>query len=417
MPSPMPDSNRVTKLPSSTEQTFPLLWGNNAKALDVQDLGNSPDQSKRPALRIHKPEPPLRRSLPGIQVQSTSLYVPPNRVTNEHLAKYGYESEWVFKRTGIKSRYIAGPEESTGDMAIKAGRDCLKLAGVHPSEVDFILVATMTSDHSTPTCANLVQAGLGCACPAIDINSACSGFMYAMIMGSQFLATGCSRRVLVIGAEKTSLLADPADKKTYPLFGDGAGAVLLGMHSDHQGILAQDDSNQDGLHPKPQQSHNRLPEAADETGILAYRLASMGELGQSLVVPAGGSREPMTADALAAGRNYLKMEGRTVFKWAVRLVPEIIKQLLEDADLEIGDIDLLIMHQANRRIISAALEDIDIPEEKVFVNVERYGNTSAASIPIALHEAVVQGQVARGSKVMLIGFGGGLTWGGCIMQW
>ena len=345
----------------------------------------------------------VRTSLRGIQVCSTGLNTPPNCVSNDDLAEHGFDSDWILQRTGIKSRYIAGPEIATSDMAAKAGMDCLKLAGVRPDQVDFILVATMTPDHSTPTTASLVQAKLGCSCPAIDINAACSGFLYGMIMASQFLTSGCARKILVIGAEKMSLCSDPLDKKTYPLFGDGAGAVLLGMNGNY---VTKDYVEEELAGP-----------ANSSPGILSYKLQSLGELGNSLLIPAGGSREPINQESLDQRRQYLQMDGRTVFKWAVRTVPDITNELLTLAGLKMEDIDLLVTHQANRRIIDAAVESLDIAPEKVFVNVDRYGNTSAASIPISLHEAVVQGQIQPGSIVMLIGFGGGLTWGGCIIRW
>ncbi len=427
MTTPSHDANLNSPIAHADAKSSPLRWGRAAGApvtipsVNIPESGlrivpamvNASMQDARP-IQPARDSTPLRTSLPGIQIQSTGLYTPANCVTNDDLARHGYESEWVLQRTGIEARYIAGPEEATSDMAVEAGADCLRLARVHPQEVDLILLATMTSDHATPTSANLVQAGLGCSCPAVDVNSACSGFVYAMIMGSQFLMTGCSRKVLVIGAEKTSLLADPENKKTFPLFGDGAGAVLLGMAGQADQLNT---CNSTIACTEKTAVNGDADQESQSPGILSYRLASLGELGDCLVVPAGGSREPTTVQSLAAGRNYLRMDGRPVFKWAVRLVPEIIDELLALAGLEIDDIDLLVMHQANRRIIDASLETVNIPDEKVFINVDRYGNTSAASIPIALHEAVVQGQINPGSKVMLVGFGGGLTWGGCIMQW
>lgn len=313
-------------------------------------------------------------------------------LANDDLAKLGCDSDWIIQRTGIKSRYHAAADEATSDFAIRAAGKCLSQAGVDPEDVDLIIVATMTPDHLCPSTACLVQAALGChRAAAIDVNAACSGFMYALVMASQFVKSGCSRHALVIGAEALSVIIDPDDKKTFPLFGDGAGAVLLGP-----------DSNTD-------------PETV--SGILAYRLASDGDQAQALIVPACGSRMPPSHDAIDQRLQYLKMDGRTVFKWAVRLLPEIVHETLQMAGKTLDDIDLLIPHQANTRIIDAAMESLGLPPEKILVNLDRYGNTSAASIPLGIVEALESGRITPGDNVMMIGFGGGLTWGSCLFRW
>jgi 3-oxoacyl-[acyl-carrier-protein] synthase-3 len=302
----------------------------------------------------------------------------------------GYDAEWIVQRTGILARHHVLPGQSTSDLAIPAARRCLDDAGVDPREIDFIIVATMTPDHFTPSSSALVQAALGCSCPAVDVNAACSGFMYALIIGSQFLKTGCARKVLVIGADVMSMVVDPQDKKTYPLFGDGAGATLL---------VPDDDATEE-----------------EGCGILAYRLASEGALSHMLVVPAGGSRRPICQSIVENREQFLKMEGQSVFKWAVRLIPDVTAELLAHAGLTIDDIDLVILHQANRRILDSANEYLRLPPEKLFMNLDEYGNTSAASIPISLDEAIRSGRICKGSRVLLVGFGAGLSWGACIYQ-
>ena len=220
----------------------------------------------------------------------------------------------------------------------------------------------------------------------MDLNAACAGFMYGLVTGGQFVANGTSRCALVIGADVMSRTVNPKDVKTYPLFGDGAGAVLLRR--------AQDESK----------------------GLLSYTLGAEGEGGPHLCIPSGGSRLPLTEENIAAGEHYLQMEGRTVFKWAVRVVAESCQDCLTHSGLDVGDIDLMILHQANMRIIDSAVSDFGISRDKVFVNLERYGNTSAASIPLALHEAYANGQLRPGDKALMCGFGAGLAWGTAIVQ-
>jgi 3-oxoacyl-[acyl-carrier-protein] synthase-3 len=312
-------------------------------------------------------------------------------VLNEDLAELGYDSDWIVKRTGIKSRYHVAENEATSDMAIRAAEQCLRESGVEASEVDLIIVATVSPDHLIPSTACIVQAHLGCPASAFDLNAACSGFMYALVMASQSVRTGCSRNALVIGAETLTMFMDPEDKKTFPLFGDGAGAVLISADSE--------------------------PDEKKASGILAYRLASEGKMGNALKTPAGGSRKPISQSALDNREQYLVMDGRTVFKWAVRLIPEIVQEMLIKASMSLSEIDLFIPHQANIRIIDAAVEELGIDRSKVFVNLDRYGNTSAASIPIAIAEAIREGRIKPGSNVLMVGFGAGLTWGSCLFRW
>ncbi len=310
---------------------------------------------------------------------------------NESLADLGCDPEWIVKRTGIQQRFHIGPEQATSDLAIEAARACLDAANVAPEEIDLIVVGTMTPDHFTPSVANLVQSALGCNAAAIDLNAACSGFVYSLITASQFVKTGCSKRALVIGADAMTTVCDPQDVKTFPLFGDGAGAVLLGPAGES--------------------------DAANEPGVLAYELGSDGDQASCLLVPGGGSRQPLSHDVLSERLNFLKMDGRTVFRWAVRLIPTAINTMLDQSGLQLDDIDLIVPHQANVRIIDAAIDSMGIDREKFVINLDRFGNTSAASVPIALSDAIDDGRIEPGKVVMMLGFGAGLTWGSCLFRW
>ena len=332
------------------------------------------------------------RSLLGIRVVSTGMFAPDNEVRNEDLAELGYDSDWIIQRTGIKSRRHVEEGQATSDMATKAAQACLANAGVEPDEIDLIIVATMTPDHYTPSAACLTQAKLGCRkAAAFDLNSACSGFVYAMTTAGNILSNGNCQKALVIGSETMSMVVDPSDKKTYPLFGDAAGAVLL--EAD----------------PKPE------PETSP--GFLTYRLASVGEMSDCLLIPAGGSRQPLSQEALDTRSQFLRMDGRTVFKWAVRLVPEITREMLDAVNLTLDDVDWFIYHQANKRIIYSVADELGVDLDKVMINLERYGNTSAASIPITLHEGHTAGHFKRGDLIALAGFGAGLTWASGILRW
>jgi len=262
-------------------------------------------------------------------------------------------------------------------------------ANVAPSQVDLVICATITPDHITPSTACLLQSRLGCIAPAFDVNAACSGFMYALVTGAQFVRSGAARNALIVGSEVMSRTVDSNDKKTYPLFGDGAGAALL----------------------QPTEAGQENP-----SGLLSFALGSEGEI-NALCVPAGGSREPMTIDSINSGRQYLAMDGRTVFKWAVRIVADSARDVLSAAGLSPDDVSLVILHQANIRIIEAAVSQFGIPREKVFVNLDKYGNTSAASVPMALDDANQAGLLKRGDIVLMCGFGAGLSWGTSILRW
>uniref|UniRef100_H5SAT4 Beta-ketoacyl-[acyl-carrier-protein] synthase III n=1 Tax=uncultured Planctomycetota bacterium TaxID=120965 RepID=H5SAT4_9BACT len=325
-------------------------------------------------------------SITGVQILGVGSYVPDIRVRNEDLASLGYDAEWIVQRTGILERRHAPPEMATSDLAVEAARRCLADAGVDAGEVDLVLLGTYTPDMTMPAAASLVQEKLKLCAPAMDIQAACTSFMFALLTGMQFVASGCAKRPLVIGADCNSRVCNPADVKTYPIFGDGAGAVVLGPGDRSQGFIA-------------------FSYGSDGAGFdLLYR-------------PMGGSRCPTNQQGTLNGEQYVVMEGRPVFKWAIRMLNQTVHDVLEMADLTLADISLVIFHQANMRIIQAAAETIGIPSEKLYNNLDRYGNTSSASIPICLDEAVREGRIRKGDLVLLSGFGGGLSWATGILRW
>jgi 3-oxoacyl-[acyl-carrier-protein] synthase-3 len=253
--------------------------------------------------------------------------------------------------------------------------------------LDLILVATMTPDYPTPSAACQVQRQLGATAPAMDLNAACAGFMYGLITGAQFVGNGCAAKVLVIGADVMTRTVDPLDVKTYPLFGDGAGAALLVPHADRS------------------------------AGILGYSLGAEGDGGDLLCIPAGGSRRALCPEAWEGRLQYLKMDGRAVFKWAVRIIEDTTKEVLEGVGMEASDLQLAIFHQANQRIIEAAMSHLPVRRDQIFANLDKYGNTSAASIPLAIDEALAAGRIHSGDHVLLCGFGAGLAWGTAVLRW
>jgi 3-oxoacyl-[acyl-carrier-protein] synthase-3 len=330
---------------------------------------------------------PPCRSLLGVRIIATGSYVPDGVITNDYLGQhYGCDPEWIVRRTGILERRHALPHQATSDLCYEAAELCLQRAGIARQEVDLLICGTYTPDMSFPSTACLLQDRLGLHCAAFDLQAACAGFMYALVTGAAYIAAGVSRYALVIGGDTNSRVANPRDQKTFPLFGDGAGAVLLAK-------------------------------APKEYGILSYSLGSDGRGGDLLSRPACGSRLPPSADLLAQGLQYLYMDGRAVFRWAVNILCDSIRDVLQHSHLTIDDIDVFIPHQANIRIINAALDALHIPREKVFCNLHKYGNTSAGSIPLALDEAVQEGRIRPGSLIVMSGFGAGLAWGTVVMRW
>ena len=336
----------------------------------------------------------------GVRVLGTGSYVPENIVTNEDLAALGCDSDWIVRRTGILQRRKADDDQATSDLCYQAAIRCMQQAGVTADQIDLIVVATITPDHPTPSTACHLQKRLGCLAPAMDVNAACAGFMYAMITASQFVAAGNSKCALVVGADLMSRTVDPDDKKTYPLFGDAAGAAILGPSE-----MSGDDSS------------SGASDAGVHSGILSYQLGSEGCGGEMLCIPAGGTRMPLSPEAHNAGSQYLTMDGRGVFKWAVRVFDESAKNVLADANVQADELALVVLHQANQRIIDSAVSDLNVPKERVFVNLDKYGNTSGASIPLALDEAVREGRIQSGDLVLLCGFGAGLAWGTAVLRW
>lgn len=323
----------------------------------------------------------------GVRVVGTGKYVPDSVLSNEHLhARLGFDSDWIVKRTGILERRHALPHQATSDLSIEAANDCFAKTGLGPKDCDLLVLGTFTPDMSFPSTACIVQNRLGMVGPAIEVEAACAGFMYALITAATYILSGASDRALVIGADTNSRILDPDDIKTYPLFGDGAGAVILERGRPDQGILA-------------------------------YSMGADGAGGPLLQREACGSRNPPTAELIAARKHFMYMDGRAVFKWAVAILHDTIQDVLTAAKLKVEDIDLYVAHQANIRIINAAIDTLHIPRTKVFNNLEKYGNTSAGSIPIALDEAIGEGRLKPGQLAVLSGFGAGLAWGTAVMKW
>ena len=317
---------------------------------------------------------------------ATGSYVPEVVVTNDQLHdRLGFDSDWIVKRTGILERRHVRPHQATSDLCFEAGRRCIEQAKVKPSDIDLCIVATFTPDMSFPSTACLVQDQLKLACPAMDLQAACAGFMYALITGYTYVASGASDLALIIGADANSRIINPDDIKTYPLFGDGAGAVLISKGRPDQGILA-------------------------------YSLGADGSGGDLLSRPACGSRMPPTAEYIQKGLHFMHMDGRAVFRWAVAILCDTIQDVLNSAEMRPDKIDLYIPHQANIRIINAAIDVLKIPRSRVFNNLEKYGNTSAGSVPLALDEALQQGRLKRDDLVVMSGFGAGLAWGTALVQ-
>lgn len=315
-------------------------------------------------------------------------YAPERVLTNEDLERIVETNhEWIVSRTGICERRIAAPGEVTSDLAARAARRALEDAGVEAADLDLIIVATVTADHPFPSTASIVQHRLGAVkAAAFDLGAACSGFIYALATGAQFVQTGLYRNVLVIGAETLSRITNWRDRATCVLFGDGAGAAVLG--------------------PVPEGS-----------GLLSFDLGSDGAGADLLVVNKGGWGHPLTTGSEEELVHSIQMAGGEVFKFAVKVIEESTRRAVERAGLTLDQIDCLIPHQANIRIIDAAAKRLGLTEDRVFHNVARYGNTSSASIPLALAEARAAGRLRPGDTAALVGFGAGLAWASCVVRW
>ncbi len=315
-------------------------------------------------------------------------YLPERVVTNHDLAKIMDTSdEWIKSRTGISERRFVAEGETTATMAIEAAKLALDRARITPSAIDMIIVATLSPDHLFPSTACLVQDALGATnAGAYDLAAACAGFVYGLSMGSAMIRSGTAEVVLLIGAETLSRVLDEKDRGTYPLFGDGAGAFVL---------------------------------KADEMpgGVLASVLGADGSGAEHLILPAGGSKLPASQETLDGRMHYMRMNGREVYRFATRVMGKAAKQACEKAGVGLDEIDLFVPHQANIRIIESASKQLKIGSDKVYTNLDRYGNTSAASIPIAFCEAIEEGKVNTHDKVVMVGFGAGLTWGATVIEW
>jgi len=314
-------------------------------------------------------------------------YLPKKVLTNADLEKMVDTSdEWITTRTGIKQRRLVASNEAASDLAINAAKEALKNAGLKAQDLDLIIIATISPDMQFPSTACFVQAALGAKnAVCFDISAACSGFVYAIVIAQQFIARGAYKNALVVGAEVLSSITDWEDRNTCVLFGDGAGAAILSE--------------------------------VKSGGILSSYLGTDGSMTDLLKLPAGGSRNPATHKTIDKRMHYLKMEGNEIFKLAVKIMTDAAQNALKQASLECKDIDLVIPHQANIRIILAMAKRLGLPEGRIYLNIEKYGNMSSASTATALCEAVRQGRIKKGDIVLLDAFGAGLTWGACLIKW
>ncbi|GAB4483674.1 MAG: ketoacyl-ACP synthase III [Thermodesulfovibrionales bacterium] len=322
------------------------------------------------------------------RIIATGSYVPDRVVTNCDLEKTVETSDdWIIERTGIRERRIACDSQATSDLACEAAQKALKQAHLKPKDIDLVIVATCTPDMAFPSTACFLQDRLGIRhSGAFDINAACSGFVYGLHLANSLIRTEAHSRILLVGAEVLSRVTDWHDRTTCVLFGDGAGAVVL-----------------EGTKEK--------------RGIVSTHIHADGRLGDLIQLPGGGSRNPATKEMLQKRLQYIKMKGNETFKIAVRTLEELASSTVERSGIDPSQLSLLIPHQANLRIIQATAKRLNLPEEKVFVNIEKYGNTSAASIPIALDEANRSGRLKDGEYVLLEAFGGGLTWASALLRW
>lgn len=324
----------------------------------------------------------------GVGITGTGSYLPDKILTNQDMEKIVETSdEWIRTRTGIGARRVADEKTAASDIASKAAERAMEDAGIKAEGIDLIIVATVTPDMAIPSTACIVQKNIGAVnAAAFDINVACTGFLYAMTIAEQFIKSGFYKNALIIGTETLTKFLDWQDRNTCVLFGDGAGAAVLERTEEGSGILS------------------------------AY-LGADGKNGESLTLPGGGSRMPATYETIDQRQHCIKMDGSEVFKFAVRVMGTAALKALEKSNLNIEDIDFLVPHQANIRIIEAAAKRLKLPMEKVYVNLHNYGNMSAASVPVALDEAVKKGCIKKGDTVVLVAFGGGLTWGSSVIKW
>ncbi len=324
------------------------------------------------------------------KILGTGSYLPEGLITNEYLESIvDTNDQWITERTGIKVRHKAAPGELTSDMAAIACKNAMEMAGVTPDEIDHILFATVTPDMFMPNCACILQQKIGVKRGmAVDLSAACTGFVYGLSMADQFIKTGAANKILVVGAEILHQRVDYEDRGTCILFGDGAGAAVVGRNTDN-----------------------------DDADIFGHHLMADGSLGELLYMPAGGSQEPITAESIANKTDKIKMNGREIFKSAVRAMSNCSKEVLAQTNIDPENIDWVIPHQANKRIIEAVANRFGISMDKVVVEIEDMGNISSATIPVALDRAVRDGRIKRGQNLLLTAFGGGLTSGSLVMKY
>ncbi|MDI1434180.1 MULTISPECIES: beta-ketoacyl-ACP synthase III [Polyangium] len=325
---------------------------------------------------------------PKSRILGTGHYVPEKVLANVDLEKIVDTSDaWIAERTGIRRRHIAADNENTSDMAAAAARRALESAGLNAADIDMIIVGTISGDSPMPACAVHVQQKLGADnIPAFDVSAACAGFIYGLTIADQFIATGAARCVLVVGVELLSRLLDWQDRTTCVLFGDGAGAVVLG------------------------------PSEGDGRGLFATRIFTDGSLAHALTIPGGGTAEPLTEEGLAKKRNKVHMMGQEIFRTAIKNLTSASTAVLKASGLTSADLDWVVAHQANLRIITQVADRLNFPMEKFVINIQEYGNTSSASIPIALDEAVRDGRIKPGQNVLMCALGAGISWGAALVR-
>ncbi|CAM3395885.1 MULTISPECIES: beta-ketoacyl-ACP synthase III [Brevibacillus] len=328
------------------------------------------------------------KGLRSVGILGTGSYTPERVLSNFDLEKMvDTTDEWIVSRTGIRERRICSEEQASSDLAFEAAKRALKKANISAEQLDMIIVATVTPDMSFPSTACLLQDKLGATkAAAMDLSAACTGFLYGITTATQFIANGMYKYVLVVGVETLSKITNYKDRNTCVLFGDGSGAAVLGQ-------------------------------VKDGYGFQSFELGADGSGGSLLCQPAGGSRIPASVESIENNLHYLSMAGGEVFKFAVRVMNSATEAVLSKAGVARDEIDLLVPHQANKRIIDSAVQRFGLSEEKVVINLDRYGNMSSASIPVALDEAIEAGRVKEGDNVILVGFGGGLTWGATLLKW
>ncbi len=325
---------------------------------------------------------------PASRIRSLGSCLPPKVLTNAELEKIVETSdEWIRTRTGIRERHISGPDEYSSVLATRAAELALRRAGMTGADLDMIVCCTISPDQPLPATGCLVQSNLKATkAVAFDIAAACSGFLYGLSIADQFIRTGKAKNILVIGVEVLSRYVDYTDRATCVIFGDGAGAAVV-------------------------------TPADSDSGIYSTQIRSDGSLAEFLFIPGGGTHYPATHQSIDDRLHYIKMKGNELFKVAVRSMDEISRKVLDDAGMRADDIDLLVPHQANQRISEAVRERLGVPTEKVYANIDRIGNTSSASIPIALDELYTQGRLNEGMNLLLVSFGAGVTWGGALIKW